>query len=65
MYDNIQTDAIDVLRSDDRFQYYSDERCNDVDIEVRNKSIIAAKIEVTCVDHLQYIVNKYNKKISL
>ena len=61
MYDNIQTDDIDVLGSNDRFQYYSDERCNDVEIEVRNTSIIAAKIEGTYVDHLQYIVNKYKE----
>ena len=59
MYDNIQTDDIVVPGSNDRFQYYSNERSNEEEIEVRKKSIISAKIEGTYVDHLQHIVKKY------
>ena len=58
MYDDIETDALNVPSSEYRFRSYLDQGTNEADIEVRNNKIMSAKISGTYVDHLQGIIEK-------
>ena len=58
MYDAIETDTLNVMSFEDRFQSYLDLDSTLVDIEVRNSKIMSAKIAGTYVDHLQLIIKK-------